>query len=120
MFTHCITDKNILQLWHQGKNQTEIRNILKVGSDKLRKVLLSNGVSQSDITERMKLTIGITRRKPIYQFDLNGVYVKTSSAAYAVTPNKHIRVLTTKTIGNNFFINTPLSYGNKKIIVIEI
>ena len=86
------TDKNILQLWHQGKNQTEIRNILKVGSDRLRKVLLSNGVSQSDITERMKLTIGKTRRKPIYQFDLNGAYVKTYPSITAAKQDGFLNV----------------------------
>ena len=74
------SNDEIMQLWNQGNNQTEIRSMLSVGTQRLKNVLLEYGVTQDEIDERMKNSIGRTRKKPVHQFDLSGNYIKTYSS----------------------------------------
>lgn len=71
------TDRQIIDCWNNGNNQSEIRQLLHVGSDKIRKVLLSYGITEYDIKARMKTSQQNKRGVAINQLDLQGNYIKT-------------------------------------------
>lgn len=71
------TSEQIIDCWNKGKNQSEIKQLLHVGSDKIRKVLLSYGVKECDIRMRMKESQQNKRGIAINQLDLQGNYIKT-------------------------------------------
>lgn len=70
-------DKNIIDCWNNGKNQSEIKQILHVGSTKIKNVLLSYGVKDSEIKLRMKTSRRNKTGTPVKQLDLQGNYIKT-------------------------------------------
>ena len=70
-------DDKIINYWNDGKTQSEIKQILHVGSSKIRNVLLSYGIQESEIKSRMKLVQQNKTGTPVNQLDLQGNLIKT-------------------------------------------
>lgn len=74
-----LKDKEIIELWQNGLNITQIGSI---GGNRqtIRKVLLENGVTEKDIDKRKRQTCN-RNAKPVVQLSLSGEYITTFSSA---------------------------------------
>lgn len=74
-----LKDDEILKLWYDGLNITQIESI---GGNRhtIRNVLLKHGISEEDIKERKRQTCN-KNAKPVVQLSLNNEYIATFSSA---------------------------------------
>lgn len=74
-----------ISLYNQGKQLKEIASILKINCKTVRKILLENNIN---LPIRRK---GSYCKKPIYQYDLYGNFIKLWNSAYECASNLNIQ-----------------------------
>lgn len=85
-------DEEILGLWNQGYAISEVTRLLpyKISSSTVRRILLGNGVNIDEMHERKRKILVHNNTKVVYQYDKNGMFLKTFYSASQAGRELHI------------------------------
>lgn len=73
-------NEELLKLWNDGLLMKEIGEILKVHSETVAKRLKNIGISEQQILDRGNRIANKKKEKPVYQYDVDGNFVKEFSS----------------------------------------
>ena len=79
--TRKYEDSDILNYWNLGYAASDIGRLLGCGRNTARVRLIGMGVSADELRKRGNLAISERKQKRIYQYDKNGIFLKTFYSA---------------------------------------
>lgn len=69
-------DEEILALWDEGLSAGEIGKELNLCNDTVSRRLKSCDISQDEILKRGRIAANLKKKKPVYQYDLEGNFIQ--------------------------------------------
>ena len=69
------------KLWQEGYGQKDISKKLNLNIETVHNYLLKNNITEKMIRERANHLIGLSKSKPVLQYDLNDILIKEWSTA---------------------------------------
>ena len=78
--TTAVSDNEILELWNKGYIIKEIASELGLCDDTISRRLKNVGITSKEILKRGNIHAITTRSKPVYQYDIDGNFIKEFSS----------------------------------------
>lgn len=90
---YTMTDKVslVLQFWNQGLTINKIVEQTNLNVETVRSYLNKNNINHEDIRQRANKVIGLSKSKPVLQYDLNGNFIKEWPTAIEAAETLHLK-----------------------------
>lgn len=83
--------QEVLELWNEGLTVNKIVKKTELNVETVRSYLNKNNISHEEIRQRANRAIGLSKSKPVLQYDLDGNFIKEWPTAVEAAEALHIK-----------------------------
>ena len=83
--------QEVLELWNEGLTINKIVKKTELNVETVRSYLNKNNISHEEIRQRANRAIGLSKSKPVLQYDLDGNFIKEWPTAVEAAEALHIK-----------------------------
>ncbi len=83
--------QEVLDLWNEGLTVNKIVQKTKLNVETVRSYLNKNNIDHEKIRQRANRAIGLSKSKPVLQYDLDGNFIKEWSTAVEAAEALHLK-----------------------------